>query len=157
MQPGLPGPGSILIKIRGYTEDGAVSSTHRETSSEQGFLSSWQPAICGGPILPNLRNGVQRCKGRIAAGKAAHGGITAAVLLPKIRRDHSTSYSPVRAPSACGWQAELHLAFKPYGNFSIGQRFSTLSLTSNLQIASVPTSSPPSVSPHSKSPLHPQV
>lgn len=49
MQSGLPGPGSILIKIRGYVEDRAVFSTHCETThSEQGFLSNWQPEMCRG-------------------------------------------------------------------------------------------------------------
>lgn len=80
MQPGLPGLGSILIKIRGYIEDRDVFSTCCEsTHSEQGFLRNGQPVICGGvtpaPVLPNLRIGAQGWKRSIGAGQAAYGGI----------------------------------------------------------------------------------
>lgn len=88
MQPRLPGPGSFLIKIKGYTEDGAVFSTHPEatcsfTHSLRARISeTWSASDRGAhtSIHPNLRNGVQWWKGSTVADKAASEGITPAGL-----------------------------------------------------------------------------
>lgn len=89
MQPGLPGLGSILIKIRGYIEDGAVFSTCCEsTHPEQGFLRNRGAHTSTGPPSSRDRGAGMEMEHR---GQAAHGGITTGGLYCFPRLDGITA------------------------------------------------------------------